>query len=98
MQLVEEVSSSLAEIVRNISNIKILENHICVDLVTNGGRCIGAYVLNIESNKVITFNTSSTIIATGGASKFISIQVIRMVRPVVMALDLLGERDAELKI
>ena len=65
----KEVSSSLAEIVRNISNIKILENHICVDLVTKGGRCIGAYVLNIESNKVITFNTSSTIIATGGASK-----------------------------
>jgi len=65
----KEVSSSLAEIVRSISNIKVLENHICVDLVTAKGRCVGAYVLDINTNEVKTFSSGSTIIATGGASK-----------------------------
>ena len=31
----KEVSSSLSDIVRSISNIKILENHIVVDLITH---------------------------------------------------------------
>ena len=53
----KEVSSSLAEIVRSISNIKVLENHICVDLVTAKGRCVGAYVLDINTNEVKTFSS-----------------------------------------
>ena len=48
------VRVQVLKIVRNISNIKILK--IKCRLVTNGGRCIGAYVLNIDLNKVITFN------------------------------------------
>ena len=65
----KEVSSSLAEMVKKIKNIQILENHICVDLITNRGSCIGAYVLDIASNEVKSFNSGSTILATGGASK-----------------------------
>ena len=65
----KEVSSSLAEIVKNNKNIKVLENHICVDLITNKNRCIGAYVLDIESNKVKAFSAGASILATGGASK-----------------------------
>ena len=65
----KEVSSSLAEIVKNNKNIKVLENHICVDLITNKNRCIGAYVLDIETNKVEAFSAGASILATGGASK-----------------------------
>ncbi len=65
----KEVSSSLAEIVKNNKNIKVLENHICVDLITNKNRCIGAYVLDIETNKVKAFSAGASILATGGASK-----------------------------
>lgn len=65
----KEVSNSLAEMVKKIKNIQILENHICVDLITNRGSCIGAYVLDIASNEVKSFNSGSTILATGGASK-----------------------------
>ena len=65
----KEVSSSLAQIVKGSNNIKILENHICIDLVTENNTCIGAYVLDIESNKVKAINAGSTILATGGASK-----------------------------
>ena len=65
----KEVSSSLAEIVKNNKNIRVLENHICVDLITNKNKCIGAYVLDIETNKVKAFSASASILATGGASK-----------------------------
>ena len=65
----KEVSSSLSDIVRSISNIKILENHIVVDLITRENNCIGAYVLDIKANTVKAFTASSTILATGGASK-----------------------------
>ena len=63
------VSSSLAEMVKNQKNIEILENHICIDLITKNDVCIGAYVLDIDSNNVKTFNAGSVILATGGASK-----------------------------
>ena len=65
----KEVSSSLSDIVRSIGNIKILENHIVVDLITHENNCIGAYVLDIKANAVKAFTASSTILATGGASK-----------------------------
>ena len=38
-------------------------------MVKEKNSCIGAYVLNIETNKVLTFSSSKTILATGGASK-----------------------------
>ena len=40
-----------------------------VDLITNKNRCIGAYVLDIETNKVKAFSAGASILATGGASK-----------------------------
>ena len=65
----KEVSSSLAEMVKNQKNVEILENHICIDLVTENDICVGAYVLDIDSNNVKAFNAGSVILATGGASK-----------------------------
>ena len=60
------------------SNIKIYENFIAVDLiqepVSTGedkkpGRCLGAYVLDIERDQVHTFQSKFTILTTGGAGK-----------------------------
>ena len=65
----KEVSSSLSEMVKKIETIEILENHICVDLITRNQRCIGAYVLDIDSNSVEAFSSGAVILATGGASK-----------------------------
>ena len=65
----KEVSSSLSEMVKKIETIEILENHICVDLITQNQRCIGAYVLDIDSNSVEAFSSGAVILATGGASK-----------------------------
>ena len=65
----KEVSSSLSEMVKRIKNIEVLENHICVDLITRKDKCIGAYVLDIDSNSVKAFSSGAVILATGGASK-----------------------------
>ncbi|MEC7929475.1 MAG: L-aspartate oxidase [Pseudomonadota bacterium] len=64
-----EVSSSLSEMVKRSKTIEVLENHICVDLITRKEKCIGAYVLDIDSNTVKAFSSGAVILATGGASK-----------------------------
>ena len=76
------VQKTLAQKVREHANITILENHIAVDLLTSGklasrkinkstneNHCLGAYVLDNKSGKVITIAAQQTVLATGGAGK-----------------------------
>lgn len=77
--VIEEV---LLNRVRDHKNISLFENHIAVDLITYSTRmkrgavtaahedfCCGAYVLDVETNKVDTFHGKITLLATGGAGK-----------------------------
>ncbi|MEJ2745004.1 MAG: L-aspartate oxidase [bacterium] len=59
-------------------NIRILENHIAVDLVTTRKiaprgkppyRCVGAYVLDKASGTIRPISARLTVLATGGAGK-----------------------------
>jgi L-aspartate oxidase len=69
------VQDTLTPKVRAASNITVLENHIAIDLITadklgsSNKRCLGAYVLDTENDKVITISAASTLIAAGGAGK-----------------------------
>lgn len=72
------VQTTLSEKVKQHPNITVLENHIAVDLITtrkvSGSKeaensCLGAYVLNNKTGKVITLGAQNTILATGGAGK-----------------------------
>ncbi len=73
------VQEVLIEKVRNCRNIRILEQHIAIDLITsdkipeNFGqadkRCLGAYVLNRSKGRVCTITAQNTVLATGGANK-----------------------------
>jgi len=75
------VQITLAEKVRQHPNITLLENHIAVDLITtqkvktndgllaDSNTCLGAYVLDNTTGKVITIGAQNTILATGGAGK-----------------------------
>ena len=73
------IQATLSEQVKSHANITILENHIAVDLITEkkslkvdhikSNRCLGAYVLNNKTGKVITVSAQETILAAGGVSK-----------------------------
>ncbi|MDR2874358.1 MAG: L-aspartate oxidase [Methylobacillus sp.] len=69
------VQETLAFKVRTHPGITVLENHIAVDLITarklgkRKDRCLGAYVLNKETGKVITISADHTALTTGGAGK-----------------------------
>lgn len=70
------VQKTLAQKIREHSNITLLDNHIAVDLITSKklkrqsiNICLGAYVLDNDSGKVITISAQKTALATGGAGK-----------------------------
>ena len=71
------VQLTLEEKVRAHPNITLLENHFGIDLITsdklglkNGApHCMGLYVQNVETGKVITVAEDHTVLATGGAGK-----------------------------
>ena len=75
----QAIQATLSEQVKAHANITILENHIAVDLITEkkslkvdhikSNRCLGAYVLNNKTGKVITVSAQETILAAGGVSK-----------------------------
>ncbi|NDD91748.1 L-aspartate oxidase [bacterium] len=73
-----EIERALLEQVRSHPNITILENHIAIDLITEGklfkkwrkpGKCLGAYALDTSSGRVRTLSADITVLATGGAGK-----------------------------
>ena len=73
------VQMTLSEKVKQHPNITVLENHIAVDLITtrkvnhdkdsDDNSCLGAYVLDNKTGKVMTIAAQNTILATGGAGK-----------------------------
>ncbi|PLX92541.1 MAG: L-aspartate oxidase [Desulfuromonas sp.] len=73
-----EIERALVEAVRAHPRITIYEEHIAVDLITEAklthrrlypNRCLGAYVLDIGNNEVVTLGAQITVLATGGAGK-----------------------------
>lgn len=73
-----EIESTLLSFVKSISNIKILEHHNCVDIITphhiksktkRENICYGAYILDSKKGEVIPFLSRATILATGGAGQ-----------------------------
>jgi L-aspartate oxidase len=70
------IENTLESQVRQHPNIRLLEHHIAIDIITRkklgldgDNRCLGAYVLNRKLDKVEVFAANFTILATGGASK-----------------------------
>lgn len=63
--------------VRQHPNITLLENHFAIDLITSDKvgveaampTCLGLYVQDVASGKVLTLAAEQTVLATGGAGK-----------------------------
>jgi L-aspartate oxidase len=70
----KEVERALVAAVLAKKNVKVLEEHMAVDLITlakYGGPevCAGGYVLDVEQGKVVTVLARNTVLAAGGAGK-----------------------------
>ena len=69
------IETTLEQQVRQHPNISIYENHIAVDLITSTKlghpvqRCLGAYMLDHQTNNIEVFRANHVVLATGGASK-----------------------------
>lgn len=70
-----EIERALHEKVAALTNVRIYENHIGIDLIIQkdaGGRtinCLGAYVLDIDNGEIHTYRAKYTVLSTGGAGK-----------------------------
>lgn len=73
-----EIERALLARVEEYPEIQILEDHVAIDLITEGklfgrwrkpGRCLGAYVLDSKTGAVKTVRAEVTVLATGGAGK-----------------------------
>ncbi|MGB6219554.1 FAD-binding protein, partial [Haloferula sp.] len=71
-----EIATSLLETARKTPNLRILEDHFAIDLITTGklgvvteDRVLGAYVLERETGEVRIFRSDRIILATGGCGK-----------------------------
>ena len=69
-----EVETTMADQVRARPNIELFESHIAVDLILSPKRgprrrCIGCYILDLDTGHVDTFAARFVVLATGGASK-----------------------------
>ncbi|CAL61557.1 L-aspartate oxidase (LASPO) (Quinolinate synthetase B) [Herminiimonas arsenicoxydans] len=71
------VQVTLEEKVRNHPNITLMEHHYAIDVITSDvlekkkgvPRCLGLYVQDVKTGKVITIAAEHTVLATGGAGK-----------------------------
>lgn len=73
------VETALLDAIQRHSNIKLLDGHVAVSLITADelaysgrspqGPCWGAYALNTYTGQVLGFGARVTVLATGGAGK-----------------------------
>jgi L-aspartate oxidase len=74
------IEEALVKATRNHKNIEIFEDYYSIDLITqhhlkdkfvlgDNPVCYGAYVLNIEENRVETFRAKAVMLATGGGGR-----------------------------
>jgi len=73
------VQVTLEQKVRAHPNITLMEHHYAIDVITSEAtdskgkkippRCVGVYVQDVKSGKVVTISAEHTVLATGGAGK-----------------------------
>lgn len=71
-----EIESALLDAIARDKNIRIYENHYVIDLITTQklgyveeNTSLGAYVYDQKSNRIITFCSKMTLLATGGCGR-----------------------------
>ena len=71
-----EIERALLHAIAMNQNIEVLENHFAIDLITSRkmglsgeNKCLGAYVLDCQTQRILTFRAPVVLLATGGCGK-----------------------------
>ncbi|MDE2511032.1 MAG: L-aspartate oxidase [Elusimicrobia bacterium] len=65
-----EIERALVAGVRRARGVRVVENHLAVDLLRDRrGACRGAYVMDRATGRIVPYEASATVLATGGAGK-----------------------------
>lgn len=64
-----EIQRALIAAVNQEPTITILEQHIATNLKIRSNRCLGAYILDKDQDRVKNFSARVTVLATGGLGK-----------------------------
>ncbi|GAG83121.1 unnamed protein product, partial [marine sediment metagenome] len=67
-----EIEDSLSEKVINENKIKIKENVLVIDILTEHTTCYGLLALDSNTNEIIAYLARATILASGGAGQLFS--------------------------
>jgi L-aspartate oxidase len=62
----QEIQRAISLQVHQKENISVLDYHLAIDLITENNHCLGAYVLDEKTNKILTFQSDFTLLASGG--------------------------------
>jgi len=65
----QAIQQALTAKVEAHPNIEILEDHMAMELMMDGDRCVGAYFLDIHDHKILKVFAPITMLGTGGAGK-----------------------------
>lgn len=63
------VQEALTRALRDSANVDVFEQRFLVDLLTDEGRCVGAVVLDTETDTREVFWADAVVLATGGAGQ-----------------------------
>jgi L-aspartate oxidase len=63
------IQGALTKTLRSASGVEVFEQRFLVDLLTAEGRCVGALVLNTESDDFEVYWAGAVVLATGGAGQ-----------------------------
>lgn len=63
------VQEALTRALREAANVDVFEQRFLVDLLTDEGRCVGAMVLDTETDTREVFWADAVVLATGGAGQ-----------------------------
>jgi len=61
-----EIEKALAHEVTRQKKVLVFPQTLSIDLIVENGKCLGAKVLDLKTNRVYNFYAKSTILATGG--------------------------------
>ena len=71
----QQIQEALINKVKAFPNVKCLENHVLVDLITDHHtqtahkKCYGAYVISKQKEEILTIGSKITVLSTGGAGQ-----------------------------